>query len=469
MRLMPGISLTARLTLLFATGSSVVLLALGWLIGMSIEHHFAQQDLHTLHGKLVLAQNIIERVDSAEALESARGQLSDALVGHHDLVMKVIGPKQEVLLASPEASFPEAWLAATASHADAHLTVWSQHGRTYRGMAAAIPTQLADWPPVVVAVAVDIDHHEAFMTSFRLTLWRFVAGAALLTGLLGWLAASRGLAPLRRMRERAETVSAQNLDRRLPTDAVPPELADLANTLNEMLDRLEEAFHRLSDFSSDIAHELRTPISNLMMQTQVSLSHARDADAYREILESNAEEFERLARMISDMLFLAKTENGLDGAALAQGETVDLAHEVSDLFEFYEALADEKGVRLELHGAGSVPGDQLMLRRALSNLISNALRYTPSGASVSVSIAADPAQNQIVLEIDNPGATIPAEHLPNLFERFYRTDPSRQHAGGEGTGLGLAITRAIVAAHGGEITVHSANGHTSFRLRLPAA
>ncbi len=455
-----GLSLTARLTVLFAAVSSAVLLSLGWLIGASIERHFEEQDRDILAGKLMLVRHIIERTASTRDIERLPSQLGGAIIGHHDFMVRVLGPQQEVIFASSATGFPENWHSATAGN---RLFTWSEGGHSYRGLAASIPTGITAWPPLAVAVAVDIEHHETFMATFMQTLWLFVAGAALASGLLGWFAAKRGLAPLRAMRERAAQVTARRLDQRLPVDAVPVELADLAATLNEMLERLEEAFRRLSDFSSDLAHELRTPISNLMTQTQVSLSQARDAASYREILESNAEEFERLARMISDMLFLAKAENGL---SLANCEEVDLACEVRDLFEFYEALADEKGIRLQLAGKGSIRGDRLMLRRALSNLLSNALRYTPRAGSVSVTIAAEDAET--VLSVENPGATIPPQDLARLFERFYRADPSRQQATGEGTGLGLAITRAIVEAHRGQISATSAAGRTCFTIRLPS-
>jgi two-component system heavy metal sensor histidine kinase CusS len=166
--------------------------------------------------------------------------------------------------------------------------------------------------------------------------------------------------------------------------------------------------------------------------------------------------------MISDMLFLAKAENGL---AIVHREPVDLAREVQDLFDFYEALADEQAIRLDVQGAGVVLGDRLMLRRALNNLLSNALRHTPAGGQVTVTIVRQ--AGQIVLTVENTGEMIPAQHLARLFERFYRADPSRQHASGEGTGLGLAITQAILRAHRGNVSVASARGLTTFTLRLP--
>ena len=462
MRVISNLSLTARLTLLFATGSSVVLLALGWLISASIERHFEEEDRDALEGKLKLVQHAIERIASPQDLDRLPAQLRDAIVGHHDLVIWVIGPQNEILLAPSNIDFPSDWRAHVGNMPATRLFAWAQGEHSYRGLAAKIPTGVATWPPLVVAVAVDIRHHQLFMNSLLQTLWLFVACAALAAGLLGWFAARRGLAPLRAMRERAEVVTALKLDQRLPVDAVPAELADLAATLNAMLGRLEESFRRLSDFSSDLAHELRTPISNLMMQTHVTLARPRDAANYREILESNAEEFDRLAKMVGDMLFLAKAENGL---AIGNRGQVDLALEVRQLFEFYDALAEEKAIRLHLVGEGHVGGDRLMLRRALSNLLSNALRYTPRQGRITVTIVAE--EKAIILSVENPGETIAPQHLARLFERFYRADHSRQQSAGEGIGLGLAITRAIVVAHRGTISASSIEGRTCFSICLP--
>jgi two-component system heavy metal sensor histidine kinase CusS len=399
-------------------------------------------------------------------LRALQSQLRDALIGHHDLVVQVWGPDGEVLLASDGAVFPPDWLAQASSDQSGPLRQWTQEARTLRGMAQAIHSGVSQWKPLVVAMAVDIEHHTVFIQSLMKALWVFVACAALVTGVLGWLAASRGLAPLRTMRERAMVVTAHKLDQRLPVDAVPPELAELATSLNEMLARLEDAFRRLSDFSSDIAHELRTPVSNLMTETQVALSRDRDAASYRSTLESNAEEYERLARMISEMLFLAKTEYGqMEDWIKQHGETVHLGEEVRNLFDFYEAFAEDNGVRLVLHGDCGVWGERLMLRRAISNLLSNALRYTPRGGAVEVSLSEHTWACQ--LSVANPGPTIAPQHLDRLFERFYRADPSRQQSTGEGTGLGLAITQAIVRAHQGQITVTSQNGCTCFTVHLP--
>jgi len=248
----------------------------------------------------------------------------------------------------------------------------------------------------------------------------------------------------------------------MPTQEFPVEMADLATTLNEMLRRLKEEFDRLSEFSSDLAHELRTPINNLMTQTQVTLSQNRSPGEYRDILASNAEEYQRLARMIADMLFLAKADHGL---ILPSLEKIAVHDEAQALFDFYEALAEEKQVQLKLSGEAEISGDRLMLRRALSNLLSNAIRYTPSGEDVVIDIKGD--LQGTTVSVLNTGPTIDEQMIPRLFDRFFRADKSRRQLDSDGAGLGLSITQAIVHAHRGHISVTSSHGKTCFSMFFP--
>ena len=230
-----------------------------------------------------------------------------------------------------------------------------------------------------------------------------------------------------------------------------------------MLDRIEEGFQRLANFSADIAHELRTPITSLRTQTEVALSQPRDLEQYQEILYSSLEEYERMANMIGDMLFLAQADNHQ-----LQGERVEinLATEVQLLFDYFEAWAEERSVALVCRGAAvCVKGDRLMIRRALSNLLSNAIRYTPAGQAVTVTLVAN-SDATVIIRVENPGLTIDPEHLPKLFDRFYRADPSRQRKG-DGAGLGLAIVKSIIDAHGGTITAKSAGEQMVFEIQLP--
>ncbi len=499
MRVNRGQSITVRLTLLFASVSTTVLLLLGLLIGALVEEHFEELDLDLLAGKLHAVQHVLAKTGSARELAALPEQLDDSLIGHHGLAVTVSAVDGQPLFSSSEVVFPEALL-ADAGTRSATPRLWANSdGRQFRGIAAFATTKISGQPALVVAVATDIAHHEHFMHTFRVALWSVVALAALLSGFLGWLAARRGLAPLREMQQRAADITASRLDQRLAVEQIPAELAEVAATLNGMLARLQQSFRRLSDFSSDLAHELRTPLSNLLTQTQVTLGKARSVEEYREVLASNAEECQRLSRMVADMLFLARTDNE---QLVPQRETIDLHQEASKLLEFYAALAEEKHIRLTLAGAATVRGDRLMLQRALGNLLANALQHTPDGGEIAVRIGAaggvcerddgnEESMTGVTLAVENSGESIPAEQLPRLFDRFYRADAARKRVAdgggsrtaatgenaagsdpgslGAGLGLGLAIVRSIALAHGGDASVSSANGVTRFLLRLPSA
>ncbi len=302
---------------------------------------------------------------------------------------------------------------------------------------------------------MNTDIHAHFLHTFRGTLAFYIALAALASGVFGWWAARRGLAPLRTLASRARTVTADKLDERMPVDTVPAEVADLAVTLNAMLERLQHDFRRLSDFSTDIAHEIRTPITNLLTQTEVVLSQPREGAKYRDVLTSNAEELQRLARMVSDMLYLAKMEHSL---TLPSAEDIHLADELRALFEFYDALAEDKAVRLELRGDGRVSGDRLMLRRALSNLLSNAIRHAPPRGAVLVSIA--DTGHGVTVSVDNDGDEIPPQVLSRIFERFYRADKSRARPESDSTGLGWPSPRRLSWRMGQHRRLAGGRAHT---------
>jgi two-component system heavy metal sensor histidine kinase CusS len=451
------LSLTARLTAFYALVSATVLVGLAILVAFATSRHFVELDRGYLQDKIGLVQKIVGESPSPDLLSSRLDELLDS---HHGLFID-LRQGDRVVYGSQGMVFPSGLAPNGATPTD-----WTLDDQTLRGLSARIdlpPTPSnepgAGGAPMQLLIALDTGHHLHFMRALSQTLVLYSLGAILVSGLLGWWAARRGLAPLRIMKERAMTVTAQKLDQRMPVEAVPVEFADLAESLNTMLGRLQADFARLQEFSSDLAHELRTPINNLLTQTQVSLAQKRDAEAYRDILASNAEEFQRLARMVSDMLFLAKTEHGLE---LPNPEAISLDQEALDLFDFYDAVADEKRIRLKILGEAQVMGDRLMVRRAIGNLLSNALRHSPAEAEVVVAIEVRPGE--ATLCITNRGTTIAPEVLPRLFDRFFRVDKSRSHPESDGTGLGLSITQAIMTAHGGSVSVTSTQGKTTFCL-----
>ena len=274
-----------------------------------------------------------------------------------------------------------------------------------------------------------------------------------------------GHAPIRRMSATVRGITSKNLHVRLDRKAVPRELSTLVASFNEMLDQLQTSFDRLTQFSADIAHELRTPVTNLMTQAQVALSKDRPAASYRDVLYSSLDELDRLRKMISEMLFMAQTENP---TRQFEKVKVQLDDEIRGVFEYFEALSDEAGIELRLEqapgSAVNVYGDRDMLQRAISNLLSNALRHTTRGETIVIRLVNE--DGSVCVEVCNPGPAIEATHLPHLFERFYRVDPARNRDG-EGTGLGLAIVKAIAKVHGGSVGVHCDGGLNRFWMCLP--
>jgi len=451
------LSLALRLTLLFGVAAAIVFPLFGWIISQSTERHFEAEDIHELDLIVRAVQEVLTGLHTAKDFASLEQRFDDILVGHHSASLHIAAKDGQTVYASPGPDL-SALAATAAGRFDGNaVRQWSDARHNYRALIQ--PARVAE-DAYTLVVAVPIDIHLRFLVAFRRTLWLMIACSIFVIGLMGWIAVRQGHAPLHNLVARIRRISADELSTRLPPESVPHELRDLALSFNEMLQRIDAAFHRLVDFNADIAHELRTPITNLMTQTQVALSRARTIDEYREILYSNMEEYERMAQMVGDMLFLAQTDNRPQAKNITE---LDLAREVQALFDFYEGWAEEQGVALVLEGTATISGDRPMLRRALGNLLSNAIRHTPAGGRIRVKLNAA-HDSEIGIVVENSGPEIAPEHLPRLFDRFYRVDPSRQRAG---AGLGLAIVKSIIDAHGGRIDVTSAAGCTKFHITLP--
>jgi len=459
-------SLALRLTLSIGAVITVVLLTLGWIVERSIDTHFVQQDVDELNAVVQAVEQSLLGAASDATTEDLKRRLAGAVSGHHNARFRLSDASEKVLYATTDEGldgFAQRVPSVDTISIDT-VSMWQDKGQTYRGAAVQlIPKGSLDDQPLTLVVATDIGFHLHYLESFRIYLKLITLAACLIAILATWFAVHQGHAPLRRISAEIRRIKSDHLSIRLAPNTVPVELTELAVSFNEMLDRIEEGFERLSNFSADIAHELRTPITNLRTQTEVALSQSRDLEQYQEILYSSLEEYERMAKMVSDMLFLAQADNHQ-----LQGERVEvnLATEVQMLFDYFEAWAEERSVALECKGSALyVQGDRLMIRRALSNLLSNAIRYTPAGQAVTVSLITN-SDDTVIIRIKNPGLTISPEHLTKLFDRFYRADPSRQHKG-DGAGLGLAIVKSIVDAHGGTITAASEGEHIVFEIQFP--
>jgi two-component system heavy metal sensor histidine kinase CusS len=306
-----------------------------------------------------------------------------------------------------------------------------------------------------------LGERDQMLGAYRLKLWLAMSVGALLAFAFGWWVSQRGLHPVRLLAKRAAGIDVQHLHLRLDEFNELNELKLLSSALNQMLARLEDGFAQLSRFSEDLAHEMRTPLGNLMGHTQQALRRSRSIEDYQNLLVCNQEEYERLARMIDSMLFLARTEQQ---NACVRFEHIDLHDLIEQLCEYFEGVAQERDVQLINQTQDQLRGDPGLIRRALANLLANALRYaTPSSV---VTVSSEISQDTLEITVHNHGEPIAAEHLPRLFERFYRCDPSRNQPDDSG-GLGLAIVRSIMQLHGGCVSVDSTEAGTSFRLEFP--
>jgi len=425
----------------------------------SIENHFELGDIKELKLIAHAIEQPLRTLHSEHSLLEVKQRLDDILVGHHHPLLRITDARGNLIYNSSELDLAMVTLPSSVQPDQEIVQQWSNTNNHYRVLIQQLTASNNALYTIIIAVSTDF--HQHFLANFRLILWGMVALGIIVMSLMSWLAVRYGHRPLHRIIDQISHISSNELSTRLAPESVPIELAELAVSFNDLLQRMDEAFDQLSNFSADIAHELRTPVTNLMTQTQVVLSKPRSLEEYQETLYSNMEEFERLSQMISDMLFLAKTDNTCNPL---DTENIDLYSEIKNLFDYYEAWAEENMVTLVLEGKAQTHGNRLMLRRVLSNLLSNAIRHTAEGHSVTVIIESDDSNVHIVVQ--NPGEPILSKHLPKLFDRFYRADPSRQRTS-DGTGLGLSITRSIIEAHGGNIIVTSDEIRTQFQITLP--
>lgn len=451
-RLQPR-ALSLRLALMFALVSILLLGALGSYLYASLAQEIAWRDDDALVGRVERMRALIGDSDSIEALR-LRPQLYANMLGNRESLLWVLdGTGKPLIEVNP-----------------VHITIpvlAPGDQVQLQSSAGAEPARLA-WQhvthegKVLTLVAGKLLSERAHMlAAYRLTLWLALGVGALLAFGLGWGVSQRGLRPVRTLTARAAAIDVQHLHLRLHGVEQVQELQQLSEALNHMLARLEGGFGQLSRFSEDLAHEMRTPLNNLMGQTEWALRKTRSPDDYQALLASNVEEYERLARMIDNMLFLARAER--PDAAL-QREPIDLQALTAQLCDYFEGMAEERGMALVNAAQGTVHAEPQLLRRALANLLANALRYGAAESTVHIDCCVQ--GEALEISVRNQGTPIAPEHLPRLFDRFYRCDPSRAQQGDSG-GLGLAIVRSIAQLHGGSVRVDSGASGTQFVLVFP--
>lgn len=336
------------------------------------------------------------------------------------------------------------------------------NGNYFRAYSQLIPAE-GSRPELILSLAVDAYYYEDLSHWIDVAFDVFLLFSISTIAVIGWILARRSLYPVDALSLCAAQISSQNLSERLPVDHLPSELKGLAESFNGALERLQQSHLRQAAFNSDVAHELRTPVNNLIGQSEVTLSKDRSAAELTDVMASNLEELERLRSIINDMLFLSHADQG---EIALKCQKVDLAEEVKATGDFLEIILEENHNRLILEGTAEVFAEPNLLKRALTNLLNNAAQHGVPGTDIHVSVARQ--DNTVVLTVANRGNDIPPADLANIFNRFYRVSKTRSNSSAN-HGLGLSIVKAIVSLHGGRVFARSIDGVIEIGFTLPAS
>ncbi|WP_223489893.1 heavy metal sensor histidine kinase [Pseudomonas sp. A-RE-19] len=459
-------SLSLRLGLTVSILGALLVVFLAILAYFALTHELNALSRDSLERKMEQVEHSLSLYTDTGEISAKPHILLDQVMGHDNLTLTIYDRtnwRTPLLKSGSGMADPRQQIKAVRSVTDQLAYSASTDAKGAKFLTASRLIRIKDGTSVPVLLSMDNAHDQALLNAYLRSTLIALPLLLIFIGLSAWAAVQRGLAPMREFRKVAAMVSTQDLDHRLSVVNMPQELSELAQGINFMLHRLDSGVQQLSQFSDDLAHELRTPINNLMGKAQVILSRERTAEEYKNVLVSCTEELERVARIVSDMLFLAQVSHP---SALTPFESIALEDEALKVADLFSLSAQDKQINLIVVGSARVLGDRLMIQRAISNLLSNALRHCPAGQTVSLLI--EQGATQVSLLVSNPGVGIEAQHLPHLFDRFYRVDSSRSRSQGS-TGLGLAIVRSIMSLHQGVAEVKSLPGTmTVFRLGFPA-
>ncbi|HDZ55310.1 hypothetical protein LCGC14_0393570 [marine sediment metagenome] len=440
-------------------GSALILLIFSqsWLTLRSQLEIIAESKLEQ---KLRQIEHSITESKPSSASSLRSHVLVDLITGHPDLTLAACnaGPPQDLLFTIGTISSQVITDSLCLENLNFHEKRFSDLGINAMMISSTLLIASSDESLKLIIISNRSDDEE-LLNAYRNSTMVAIPLFLMIIGFGAWWIAQRGLAPLNNFRNLASVITTYDLNRRVPSSGLPVELKELADNINVMLGRLENGVQHLSDFSDDLAHELRSPITNLMGKAQVALSRDRTSLQYKETLESCVEELGRISRIVSDMLYLAQT---LQSETANLSDRIHLSQEAKRVVNLFSIMAEDKNIMLTVQGDGVIVGDRLMVQRAISNLLSNAIRHASHHSNIPILI--ERQGQSIVLSVTNDGPGIPEEHTEAIFKRFYRVDSGRSRDEG-GTGLGLSIVRSTMQIHQGSVTVQTdPAGPTTFQL-----
>ena len=452
-------SISSRLVVLFTLAATLLLSSgLGVFYWMVVRQAFAEDNA-------VLSDKVLAiRTESKnpEGLRALQDQLIALRPGEHSVYwVRVLDSTGQVLAESPgmDQTLPPAVFPPRPARAGSGLAPQNfRQGATLFSLVTT--TEMVAGRPVAIQVGQDRSADQELSKNFGVLLAAVLALGILAATVIAISVTRRGLRPLREMTDSLKRIRPTQLDERLGGIEWPTELKPMADAFDGMVDRLEDSFTRLSQFSADLAHELRTPVANILGEAEVSLTRDRTTEEYREVIESCVTECSRLSGIIDNLLFLARAESA---DRQIQGTSFNGREAVEKIAAYYQPVAEERQVGVKCEGEGQVYADPLLFGRAISNLVDNALRFTPQGGTIVIRVTGSSRFSSVSVQ-DN-GAGIGPDHLPRVFDRLYRADSARSSGG---SGLGLALVRSISKLHGGTASMTSAEGRgTTVTLDFP--
>ena len=444
-------SMTLRLTFLLAAIALLVSSVAGAMLFWALARKVEQQDMSEVAGKLELVSYLVDNMGSLADLSQLETTLDTMLAGHPDMRVWISDAQQNIVYGSaPPLSM------SRLSPDKVRLT--TSNGMEMQGQS--VPANARFFPGGSVTVAIDTRPASRFLSGYGTALILICVLWVGLTALLSAWAVRRTLAPVRKLSEEAARIRPDNLTLRLSADGMDLELKELAESFNRTLDRLQATYEQMEAFNANVAHELRTPLTTMISGAQIVLSSPRPARELKEALASNLEELDELKTLVNDMLFLARADAGERATDLS---VFSLRTEFEKVAEFYEASLEQSGLALAMHGDCRVYANQGLIRRALANLVANAVKVTPPGGTIR--LEGSRSAGAVHIAVRNPGRPIASSELPFIFDRFYRGGGDRDSRS-DGYGLGLAIVLAIARMHAGSAYATSSPEETTVAFSI---
>jgi two-component system, OmpR family, heavy metal sensor histidine kinase CusS len=453
--------MTAKLTLLNSVTAALLLFVVSGLLYWILLRELEKETNQFLSTKLQILENTLKETPyDAEDLQEETETQSDYVKYY----VRILDANGQVLHETPGMSLLAENLPLKPE------PVWERDIRKFKDqklyrLAISNVKNESNQLQYVIQVALNISPQQNVIENYRTKLGLVLLFGILVSSFVGNLVARKGIAPLNQIAKAAQSINISSLQHRMGNTPWPKELNNVVREFDAMLDRLEDSFNRLSQFSADLAHEFRTPLNNIRGETEVALARIRTPEEYGQVLESSLEECERLSSMVDNLLFLARAENV---QTVIKKSELSAEAEIKAVSEFYEAIAAEQQITITCDGSSSICAEQTLLRRALSNVLANSLQSTPPGGKVMISVQQDHGAF-VEISVRDTGCGIRSELLPKIFDRFCRGDQSHSNHK-HGSGLGLAIVKSIMDLHHGEAALMSEIGKgTTVTLRFPTA